>query len=97
MYIKSFRAFTEKVHESSELQEKMAVLEEKYGHQAPDQENADEMFFRELIALANQYGFKFTLNDIYLYFMEKGRDYSRELTEEELDKIIGGGPTCTFD
>jgi predicted ribosomally synthesized peptide with nif11-like leader len=78
------------------LQEKFQVLNKTLPGNVSDQAQADLIYQKELLPLAKQAGFEFTLAELKEYASDAKKPVMRELSEEELAAVAGGNCICIF-
>lgn len=77
------------------LQQKFKTISRKYEGQKTNQAQADMILQKELLPLAKQAGYKFTLAELKNYARETSGPSIHELSEDELRAVSGGfGGSC---
>jgi hypothetical protein len=79
------------------LQEKFKSISKKYEGQKPDQDRVDLIYWKEILPLAEEAGFKFTLAELKEYAEEFKNTAIHQLSEEEMAIVAGGffvGSSC---
>jgi lactobin A/cerein 7B family class IIb bacteriocin len=96
MSIENVKKFYEAVSKDASLKQKFVELSQKYQGQPMDETKAMAAMEQEGLPLAAQMGYSFTMDDLKAYSEEmKQPDISRELSDEELQAVVGGaGNVC---
>jgi hypothetical protein len=90
------KLFYEALARDKALQEKSMAIARKYEGQKLDEIQTEVIYQKELIPLAKLAGFSFTLAELKAYAAESGKSAMRELSEEELVNVTGGGCGCAI-
>jgi len=88
------KLFYEAMAKDKSLQEKAKTISKKYEGQKSDDMQTDEIYQRDLIPLAKEAGYEFTLDELKEYSMEANKPTMREVSEEELAGVAGGNCVC---
>lgn len=98
MSIENVKKLYEAVSQDESLKQKFVELSRQYqGHQM-DEAKAKQRMEQEVLPIAEQMGYSFTMDDLKAYSEEmKQPDISRELSDEELHAVSGGGSTDTYN
>jgi hypothetical protein len=90
MSSENVKLFYKALGKDKALQDKFKAINEKYKGQKPDEAQADLIYQKELVPLARESGFYFTLAELKDYASEAKKPVMRELSEEELATVAGG-------
>jgi predicted ribosomally synthesized peptide with nif11-like leader len=88
------KLFYEAMAKDKSLQEKFKAISKRYEGQKPDVEQADLIYQKDLVPLAREAGFEFTLDELKGYAAEAKAPAIHELSEDELAAVAGGNE-CT--
>lgn len=84
------KLFYEALGKDKTLQEKFSALGKKHGGQKLGEAQAESIYQQELIPLAGEAGYDFTLSELKEYTGEAEQPGMREVSEEELASVAGG-------
>ena len=97
MSVENVKKFYEAVTKDEALKQKFVELSHKYQGQPMDEEKAMALTEQEVLPLAVKLGYSFTMDDLKNYIKEmKQADMNRELRDEELQAVAGGGGSFEF-
>lgn len=85
------KLFYETLTKDEALQEKTRVIGKKYEGQKLDEKRMEEIYQKELVPLAREAGYDFSLAEVKEYAAEASKPGMREISEEELAAVAGGG------
>ena len=100
------RQFYNRLAEDTAMQERFkemnARLVEGFNGERPDGNQMDELFRKELLPVAKDAGFEFSLDDLKAYAAEAKETTAGtccmqrdgELADSEIAAVVGGGMTC---
>ena len=98
MSVENVKKFYEAVAQDEALKQKFVQLSQKYQGQPMDEEKAMALTEQEVLPLAAQMGYSFTMDDLNGYGEEmKQAKMGCELSEEEMQAVTGGGTTGTSE
>ena len=84
------KLFYEALAKDKALQEKSMAIGKKYEGQKLDEKRTQELYQKELVPLAKEAGYNFTLAELQTYAEETQKPAMREVSEEELAAVAGG-------
>ena len=90
------KLFYEALGKDRALQEKSRVIGKKYEGQKLDEAQMQEVCQKELVPLAKEAGYGFTLAELQEYAKDTKKPAMRELSEDELATVAGGERICDF-
>ncbi len=88
------KGYFETLAKNKELQEKLTKLNKKYEGADLTQAQLDLACERELLPLAKEYGFEFTLEEYKAYALEMSVPKTGKLDDDELEAVSGGTGGC---
>jgi predicted ribosomally synthesized peptide with nif11-like leader len=88
------KLFYEALARDKALQVKFAGLGKKYEGKKPDEAQTDLIYRNELVPMAKEAGYAFTLAELKEYAAAARKPAMREITEEELAGVAGGNCAC---
>ena len=92
------KLFYEELAKNEALQEKFKVIGKKYEGQTSDEVQMDLIYQNEILPIAKESGFEFTLAEFKEYKQEVTQPQSGKLSDDELDNVAGGqGGNVPFD
>lgn len=80
--------------ENKNLQEKITKANEKYAGQKIDKETIELILQDELLPIAKEAGFEFTLDELKEYEWENKQSAAGRLSDDELTAVAGGTGAC---
>jgi len=92
----NIKLFYEALAKDKALQEKAKAIGKKYEGQKTDDDKVKEIYQQELVPLARQAGYEFTLAELKEYAQESQKPGMREVSEEELAGVAGGNCACVL-
>ena len=96
MSVENVKKFYEALAQDKALQQKFVELSQKYQGQQMDEEKAMVLTEQEVLPLAAQMGYSFTMDDLKFYGEELHQaDTNCELSDEEMQAVTGGGCSGT--
>jgi len=90
----NIKLFYEALAKDKALQEKVNVISQKYVEQKTGDIQAEEIYNKELVPLAKEAGYDFSLAEFKEYAEETKKPGMREVSEEELAGVAGGNCVC---
>jgi predicted ribosomally synthesized peptide with nif11-like leader len=84
------KLFYEALARDKGLQERFDALNRKYGGQKLDEAQMEAIYQKELIPLAKEAGYNFTMGELKEYARMSQKPVTRELSEDELATVAGG-------
>ena len=91
MSVENVKKFYEEVSKDEALKQKFVELSKKYQGQQMDEDKAMAITEQEMLPLAKQMGYSFTMDDLKVYGEEmKQANMNCELSEEEMQAVTGG-------
>ena len=91
MSVENVKKFYEAISQDETLKQKFVELSQKYKGQQMDEAKAMVVTEQELLPMANQMGYSFTMDDLKAYGEEmKQAKMNRELSDEEMQSVVGG-------
>ena len=102
MSVENVKKFYEAVAQDEALKQKFVQLSQKYQGQPMDEEKAMALTEQEVLPMAAQMGYSFTIDDVKSYelAMQQAK-MGCELSDEELQAVAGGETLlcvfCGFD
>ena len=98
MLVENVKKFYEAVSKDEALKQKFVELSQKYQGQPMDEKKAMALTEQEVLPLAAQMGYSFTMEDLKVYGEEmKQAGMNCELSDEEMQAVTGGGATGTSE
>ena len=98
MSVENVKKFYEVLSQDETLKQKFVELSRKYQGQPMDEAKMQSIAEQEVLTLAAQMGYPFTMDDLNAYGEEMKRAHmNRELNDEELQAVTGGGTTGTHE
>jgi len=95
MSVENVKKFYECVAQDEAVKQKFTELAQKYQGEALDADKVAVVFEQEVLPLAAQTGYSFSLDDLKAYGEElKQADMKRELSDEEMQAVTGGVTSC---
>jgi hypothetical protein len=94
MSIENVKLFYQAMGKDKTLQEKANAISQMHIEQKLDEAQANLIYQKELVPLANEAGYDFTLAELKEYVKESEKPGMREVSEEELAAVAGGGDYC---
>ena len=92
MSIENVKKFYEAVSQDESLKQKFVELSKKYQGEALDETKMKSITENDVLPLAAQLGYSFTMDDLKAYSEEmKQANMNRELSDEEMQAVAGGG------
>ena len=92
------KLFYEELAKNEALHEKFEVIGKKYEGQTSDEVQMDLIYQNEILPIAKESGFEFTLAEFKEYKQEVTQPQSGKLSDDELDNVAGGqGEKVPFD
>lgn len=91
---KNVKLFYEELSKNKELQEKITKANEKYTGQKIDEKSIDLILQNELLPIAKEAGFDFTLEELYEFAKKSNQSFGGRLSDDELDAVVGGWGFC---
>jgi hypothetical protein len=88
------KRFYEALVKDAGLQEKFKAVSRKYEGQKPDVAQAETIYQKELVPLAREAGYVFTLAELKGYVAAARKPAMREISEEEMAGVAGGNCAC---
>jgi predicted ribosomally synthesized peptide with nif11-like leader len=88
------KLFYEALPENRSLQEKFKKANEKYAGQKIDKEAINLILQNELLPIAKEAGFDFTLDEFKEYAQENNQSAAGRLSDDELAAVAGGTGAC---
>jgi predicted ribosomally synthesized peptide with nif11-like leader len=88
------KLFYEALPENRSLQEKFKKANEKYAGQKIDKEAINLILQNELLPIAKEAGFDFTLDEFKEYAQENNQSAAGRLSDDELAAVAGGVGAC---
>jgi bacteriocin-like protein len=96
MSVENVKKFYEALSKDEAIKQKFMELSQKYQGQPMDEEKAMALTEQEVLPLAAQMGYLFAMDDLNTYGKEmKQAGMNRELSDEELQAVVGGGGSGT--
>ena len=99
MSVENVKMFYEAVSQDEALKQKFAQLAQKYQGQPMDEVRALSLMEQEVLPLAAQLGYSFTIDDVKSYelAMQQAKN-GCEMSDAEMEAVTGGGwiRFCTF-
>ena len=97
MSVENVGKFYEAVSQDKAMQQKFIDLSRKYKSDTVDEARVDSIVEQDVVPLAKQMGYEFTLDDLRAYG-EQARQLHQgaELSEEEMKAVAGGVFVCVF-
>jgi len=97
MSVENVKKFYEAVSQDESMKQKFMELSQKYQGQQMDEVKAMTFTEQEVLPLAAQMGYSFTMDELKAYGEEmKQADMNRELSDEEMQAVTGGFFLCVF-
>jgi hypothetical protein len=90
MVKENVKLFCEALVKDKGLQEKFKAISKKYEGQKLEEAQVDRIYRNELLPLASEAGFKFTLAELKGYAAEAKKPAMHQLSEQELTAVAGG-------
>ena len=91
------KLFYEELAKNEALQGKFEVIGKKYEGQKFDEVQMDLICQNEILPIAKESGFEFTLAELKEYKQEVTQPQSGKLSDEELDAVAGGSMLNTIN
>lgn len=92
MSVENVRKFYETVARNEALKQKFVELSQKYQGQQMDEAEAMLLLEQEVLPIARQMGYSFSIDDLKAYSEEKKQaGVNRVLSDSELEAISGAG------
>ena len=92
MSVENVKKFYEAVSQDESLKQKFVELSQKYQGEALGADKVAVVVEQEVLPLAAQAGYSFSLDDLKAYGEEmKQANINRELSDAELEAVTGGG------
>ncbi|HHW47907.1 MAG TPA: Nif11 family protein [Clostridiaceae bacterium] len=88
------KLFYEMLAENRDLQEKVKKAGEKYTGQNMDKETVELIMQNELLPLAKEAGFEFTLEELKEFAQINYQGETGMLSDDELNAVVGGAGAC---
>ena len=92
----SVKLFYEALARDKALQEKSVAIGKKYAGQKLDEAQTNSIYQQELVPLARDAGYEFTLAELQEYGAANEKAGMREVSEEELAAVAGGSCVCVI-
>ena len=86
----NIKLFNEKLGSDATLQGKLKAINDKHGNKTLEGEEFDAIYENEIIPLAKESGFDFTLADVKEYIEVLGQSKTGQLSDDELNAVSGG-------
>ena len=99
MSVENVKMFYEAVSQDEALKQKFAQLAQKYQGQPMDEVRALSLMEQEVLPLAAQLGYSFTIDDVKSYELAMQQVKNGcEMSDAEMEAVTGGGwiRFCTF-
>ncbi len=100
MSVENVKKFYEELSQDGSLKQKFVELSRKYQGQPMDEAKAMSLMEQELLPMAKQMGYSFTIDDLKAFGEEmKQENINRELSDAELAAVAGSDGTqlvCAF-
>jgi len=90
------KLFYEELAKNEALQEKSEVIGKKYEGQKFDEVQMDLIYQNEILPIAKESGFEFTLAELKEYKQDVKQPQSGKLSDDELDAVAGGVFVCVW-
>jgi hypothetical protein len=90
------KKFYEELAKDKVLQAKSRAIGKKYEGQKLDEKQTELIYQKELMPLAREAGYDFTLAELKEYAGQSKKPAMREVSEEELACVAGGGCGCVI-
>ena len=90
MSSENVKLFYEALGMDKALQEKSTAIGEKYAGQKLDEAQTNLIYQQELVPLAKEAGYDFTLAELQAYAEEAQKPGMREVSDDELATVAGG-------
>jgi hypothetical protein len=91
MPVENVKKFYEAVSQDDSLKQKFVELSQKYQGQTMDEAKAMMLTEQELLPMAKQMGYLFTMDDLKAFGEDmKQAKMNRELSDEEMQAVVGG-------
>ena len=95
MSVENVKKFYEALVQDKMIQQRFNELNQKYQGMAMDAAKADAIMEQDLLPLAKELGYEFTLAEIKIYGDAlKQTKMQNELIDEEMEAVAGGGLIC---
>ena len=97
MSVESVKKLYEAVSQDESLKQKFVELSQKYKGEALDADKVAVVVEQEVLPLAKQVGYSFSIDDLKTYGEEMQQaNINRELSDSELEAVVGGnsGVNC---
>ena len=95
MSVENVKKFYEAVSQDESLKQKFVELSRKYQGQEMDEATARALTVQEVLPLAAQMGYSFSMDDLKTYDVDmKQANINRELSDAELEAVTGGIFAC---
>ena len=92
MSVENVKKFYEALSQDEAFKQKFVELSQKYQGQQMDEAKLKSITEEEVLPMAKQMGYSFTMYDLKAYGEEmKQADMNRELSDEEMQAVTGGG------
>ena len=96
MSVENAKKFYEVLSQDEAVKQKFVELSQKCQGQQMDEAKTVSLMTKEALSLAAQMGYSFTMDDLLAYGEEMQQaDMNRELSEEEMTAVTGGGCSGT--
>ena len=96
MSVENVKKFYEMLSQDEAMKQKFVELSKEYQGQQMDEAKTVSLLAKEALSLATQMGYSFTMDDLLTYGEEMQQaDMNRELSEEEMTAVTGGGCSGT--
>lgn len=97
MSIESVKKFYEAVSKDESMKQKFVELSQKHQGQSMDEAKMKAITEEEVLPLANQMGYPFSMDDLKAYGEEmQHANMNCELSGGELEAVVGGGTCLNF-
>ncbi len=97
MSVENVKKFYTALSQDEALQKEFVELAKKYQGQPMDETKAMSLMEQEVLPVAKQKGYSFSIADVNAYGEEmKHADLNRELSDLELQAVTGGGTYTGF-
>ena len=98
MSVENVKKLYEAVSQDESLKQKFVELSRQYQGQPMDEAKGKQRMEQEVLPIAEQMGYSFTMDDLKAYVEEMKRaNMNCELSEEEMQAVTGGGTTGTSE
>ena len=97
MSVENVKKFYEAVSQDEALKQKFVELSQKYQGQPMDEAKGMSLMEQEVLPLAKQVGYSFSIDDLKTYEVEMQQaKMNCELSDEEMEAVTGGGEWLNF-